>query len=396
MNHIHNTISASNQSKDNRRVELPTGVLTVEVEDSDLDLDQLCGFAARRNPKRGFLFVSKVLGKHIPISPGIMRDCYQRLARKIPIDLPGPVVFIGMAETATALGHGVYEEYVKRTGREDLVFIHTTRYELGHEKALNFAEEHSHATDHFLYLPEDKEAQSLFKGARSLVLLDDEASTGKTFINLTRAFCAQVSSQLEQLVTVVITDWRGQKLVQERHDNLYADEGISTSSVALLTGRYSFDADPDLKKLPLPMASGNGDRKDHLFQTNFGRLGLRDPGVMHRIVQSCNVKLAPFERCLVLGVGEFSYLPFLLAERLERYNPHATVAVQSTTRSPIMLGGAISKTLSFLDHCEEQIDNFLHNGSKDDFERVLICTETPATSIDEALLQALGAEVLTF
>ena len=396
MNYKDSPTNALNQSKEIRRIELPTGALTIEVENSDLDLDQLCDFAARRNPKRGFLFVSKVLGKHIPISPSIMRDCYRRLAQKIPRDLPGPVVFIGMAETATALGHGVYEEYVKRTSRQDLVFIHTTRYELEQEKALNFAEEHSHATDHFLYLPEDREAQRLFKNARSLVLLDDEASTGKTFINLTKAFCAQVANQLEQLVTVVITDWRGQTLVQERHDSLYAEEGINTSSVALLTGRYSFDADPDLKNVVLPKASGDGDLKDHLFQTNFGRLGLRDPGALHRIVQLRNIKLAPGERCLVLGLGEFSYLPFLVAERIEHYNPHATVAVQSTTRSPIMLGGAITKSLSFLDHCEEEIDNFLHNGSKEDFDRVLICTETPATSIDEALVQALAAEVLTF
>lgn len=396
MKYKHQPVSALNRSTESRRIELPTGVLTVDVEDSDLSLDQLCDFAARRNPKRGFLFVSKVLGKHIPISPRIMRDCYQRLARKIPSDLPGPVVFIGMAETATALGHGVYEEYAMRTSRQDLVFVHTTRYELENEKALNFAEEHSHATDHFLYLPEEAEARRLFQNARSLVLLDDEASTGKTFINLTKAFCAQVANQLEQLVTVVITDWRGQKLVQERHDSLYADEGITTSSVALLTGRYSFDADPELKNVVLPKASGNGALKDHLFQRNFGRLGLRDPGALHRIVQLCNIQLAPGERCLVLGVGEFSYLPFLLAERIERYNPHATVAVQSTTRSPIMLGGAITKTLSFLDHCEEEIDNFLHNGAKDDFDRVLICTETPATSIDEALVRALGAQILTF
>lgn len=379
-----------------RRIELPTGVLTIEVEDSDLNLDQLCDFAARRNPKRGFLFVSKVLGKHIPISPKIMRDCYKRLARKIPRDLPGPIVFIGMAETATALGHGVYEEYVKRTSRQDAVFIHTTRYELDKEKALNFAEEHSHATDHFLYKPEEAEARQMFQNARSLVLLDDEASTGKTFINLTKAFCAQVANQLEQLVTVVITDWRGQKLVQERHDSLYTEEGIVTSSVALLTGKYSFEADPELKNVVLPKARGNGDLKDHLFQTNFGRLGLSNPGALHQIVQRYNLALSAGERCLVLGVGEFSYLPFLFAERLQVYNPEAIVAVQSTTRSPIMLGGAINKSMSFLDHCEEEIDNFLHNGSKDDFDRVLICTETPASSIDNALVQALNAQIVTF
>lgn len=376
------------------RVEMPTGVLTVEVDQSDLSLTELCDFAARRNPKRGFLFVSRILGKHIPISPATMRDGYRRLAIKIPQDLPGPVVFIGMAETATALGHGVYEEYVKASGRDDLVYIETTRYELDRAKALNFAEEHSHATDHILYLPEDAQVRQLFQKAGTLVLVDDEASTGKTFINLTKAFVAQVAPQLQHLVTVVITDWRGQKLVQERHHNLLAEDGISSSAISLLSGSYSFTPHPDLCRIEMPRASGNGERKDHLFRTNFGRLGLSNPFELHKHLRHLDRTLAAGEKCLVLGVGEFSYLPFLLAERLEQLNPHATVAVQSTTRSPIMLGGAIARSLAFADHCQEGIDNYLHNGSAEQFDRVIICSETPASTIDTYLVQALGAEVI--
>ena len=61
---------------EHRVVELPTGRLSIEVLRSDIALDQLCGFAARRNPKRGFLFVSKVLGKHIPVRPSLMRQVH--------------------------------------------------------------------------------------------------------------------------------------------------------------------------------------------------------------------------------------------------------------------------------------------------------------------------------
>lgn len=386
------TEPSSAQAK--HRVEMPTGVLTVEVEQSDLSLDQLCGFAARRNPKRGFLFVSRILGKHIPISPTTMRDGYRRLASKIPHDLPGPVVFIGMAETATALGHGVYEEFVKASGRDDLVFIATTRYELDRAKALNFAEEHSHATDHILYLPEDVQARQLFQGAKTLVLVDDEASTGKTFINLTKAFVAQVAPQLQQLVTVVITDWRGQTLVQQRHQSLLLENGINSSTVALLSGSYSFAPHPDLCRIEMPRASGNGERKDHLLRANFGRLGLTNPFELHKHIERLDLTLTVGEKCLVLGVGEFSYLPFLLAERLEQLNPHATVAVQSTTRSPIMIGGAIERSITFGDHCQEGIDNYLHNGSAEHFNRIIICTETHASTINGALVQALGAEVI--
>ena len=73
-----------------------------------MPLEQLCGFAARRNPRRGFLFVSRVLGRHLPTRPRVMRDAQLRLARRIPVDLPGPVVVLGLAETAIALAQGVH------------------------------------------------------------------------------------------------------------------------------------------------------------------------------------------------------------------------------------------------------------------------------------------------
>ncbi len=381
---------------ESRTVELPTGILQVEVEDSDLSLDSLCDFAARQNPKRGFLFVSKRLGKHIPTKPSDMRDCYKRLADKISPDLVGPVVFIGMAETATALGHGVYEEYVKRTQRTDTVFVHTTRFELNREKALVFIEEHSHAVHHNLYYPADDHARALFKSARSLVLIDDEASTGKTFVNLAKAFRMKVASLLSDLVTVVITDWRGRLLTEQRHASLFDEHGIRTKSVSLLSGQYSFAPHPDLINLRVANSSGTGKFKDHILKNNYGRLGLVDPMNLHDFVKPLAIELAVGERCLVLGLGEFSYLPFLVAERLEHRYPEAYVAVQSTTRSPIKLGGAVLKSLAFIDHCQEGIANFLHNSSKEDFERVLICTETPADSIDQDLVRALNAQVLVF
>ena len=39
-------------------------------------LEDLLGFAQRINPKRAFLFVSKVLGRHIPVAPSIMRGAF--------------------------------------------------------------------------------------------------------------------------------------------------------------------------------------------------------------------------------------------------------------------------------------------------------------------------------
>jgi hypothetical protein len=77
-----------------RHVTLPTGTLHIRVDRSQRPLDMLLDFAARQNPKRGFLFVSKVLGKHIPAAPSVIRDIHRRPAAQIG-NLPGPVLFIG-------------------------------------------------------------------------------------------------------------------------------------------------------------------------------------------------------------------------------------------------------------------------------------------------------------
>lgn len=52
--------------------DLPTGRLELKVDRCDHGLDNLVALAARQNPKRGFLFVSKVLGRHIPVKPSQM------------------------------------------------------------------------------------------------------------------------------------------------------------------------------------------------------------------------------------------------------------------------------------------------------------------------------------
>ena len=137
-----------------RTVELPSGVLRLELSRQDWVLDDLCGFAVRANPKRGFLFVSKVLGKHLSVPPSTMKKTHQELAEKIAaLQLPEPVLFVAMAETATGLGQGVFEASLAR-GLKDALFIHTTRAQLEDASvALSFSEPHSHATGHLIYQP---------------------------------------------------------------------------------------------------------------------------------------------------------------------------------------------------------------------------------------------------
>ena len=130
--------------------------LDVEIENKTqiIDIKDLVGLALRKNPKRAHLLVSKVLGKHIPASPGLIIAAGQLLGAKAynalgghvtgldavstlikerlsgaevefgKFDIPVyiPAVVVGYAETATSLGH-IVAEYLYAP------YIHSTRYD---------------------------------------------------------------------------------------------------------------------------------------------------------------------------------------------------------------------------------------------------------------------------
>jgi hypothetical protein len=366
-----------------RSVPLESGLLRLKVSRAELPLDELCGFASRRNRKRGFLFVSKVLGRHIPVLPKLMSKVHSALAQQIPADLPGPVLFVGLAETAVALGHGVRDQFAAHTGRADTLFLHTTRYRLDQPVLVEFLEEHSHAPSHILYHPASAEHRQTLQTARSLVLVDDEASTGKTFINLTRALTPTMKA-LERVVTAVITDWRAPHLRSAFREAM----PVEASTVAVLEGEYQFEPGTFEEGEAAPPAIGTNTPIDRLLARNWGRLGVTQCPVLPM------PDLGPVagKRILVLGSSEFVYPPFLLAEALERQG--AVVFCQATTRSPVRVGGAISCALEFQDNYADGITNYLYNARKEDYDRILLCTETPAELVDPRLLRELGAEVV--
>ena len=63
----------------------------------------------------------------------------------------------------------------------------STRHTLGTPLFARFEEEHSHASSHLLHWPIDDALKQQLLATKTLILVDDEASTGKTFINLSRA-----------------------------------------------------------------------------------------------------------------------------------------------------------------------------------------------------------------
>lgn len=362
-----------------KRIMLARGELQVNVTRSSIDPESLLGFAERRNPKRAFLFVSRVLGRHVPTRPSAISASFDALAAKIPTDLPGPVLVIGMAETAVGLGAGVHRA-LSRT-RPDSVYLVSTRHPTGTELFSRFEEEHSHASAHLIHLPTDPATRKMMLNARSLVLVDDEASTGKTFINLLASLTEAGLKKVERVVTATLTDWSNNAV----HKVL----GSMASSISLLEGHYAFVENPDAPLPEMPEVSSVAVGNWPITASNdWGRLGVHE----HRDTLATNLTVTPGERILVVGTSEFVWRPFLLAERLEKAG--ADVYFSSTSRSPIALGHIIKHALSFSDNYGLGIPNFLYNVAPGQFDRVLICSETPAAAVDASLTLALDAEVI--
>ncbi|KLT17468.1 hypothetical protein AA980_15315 [Neobacillus vireti] len=348
--------------------------LEIAANPYHLPIEELFTMAARINKKRSFLFVSKVLGKHLPINPnkglltgallaarflesvkGIECEKKESLLSSftngeacdsfsfIPKDVH-PVI-IGFAETATALGHAFFDCF------QAAAYFHTTREELINGKpVITFEEEHSHATSHRCYIPLE-----ILDNDREIIIVDDEMTTGKSAINIIQSIHAKFPRRVYTVVSIL--DWRSEEN-QAEFSRLEEALGIKIHVVSLLSGQVhvkqlkeienptkraewneSKESSVELLQLAdfftaTPGASINPLNKAAYIKET-GRFGLRSH---ENIALDDKVSAAAFVlkqsrtggKTLCLGTGEFMYLPMRLAAQMG-----SGIYYQSTTRSPI-------------------------------------------------------------
>ena len=382
-------------------------------------LEDLLGFAQRINPKRAFLFVSKVLGRHIPVAPSTMRHAFTDLANLVPNDLPEPILVIGMAETAVGLSAGVHQAL--QTRYPEALLLNSTRHaqhDESHDKSKHsllttFSEDHSHASQHLIYQSADNVTQAQLLASKTLIMVDDEASTGNTCVNVVTALRNAGLDQLEQVHLTTLVDW---SLNQERHqhqDTADSDDAVSDQIAKrlpnikfqrhhLLSGAWTWTDAPNPEPITMPSVDTTEAGSHTLGDTgNWGRFPTLDSTdgfdnyllkfqtafkVFNKQAQSekeqFDKKQLP-KRILVLGSNEFVWLPFLLAEWLETQTQNSTVNFSALTRSPIALGGAIKKMLSFSDNYGLGMTNFAYNVEPNDWDLIVLCVETSADSVDD-------------
>ncbi|WP_442968919.1 phosphoribosyltransferase domain-containing protein, partial [Psychrobacter sp.] len=340
-------------------INLPRGTLDLTYQTNfsgdskNYELEDLLGFAQRINPKRAFLFVSKVLGRHIPVAPSTMRHAFTDLANLVPDDLPEPILVIGMAETAVGLSAGVHQAL--QTRYLSALLLNSTRHaqhDGNHDKSTHcllttFSEDHSHASQHLIYQSADTVTQAQLLASKTLIMVDDEASTGNTCVNVVTALRNAGLDQLEQVHLTTLVDW---SLNQERHqhqDTADSDDAVPDQIAKrlpnikfqrhhLLSGAWTWTDAPNPEPITMPSVDTTEAGSHALGDTgNWGRFPTLDStdgfeNYLLKFQTAFNVfnQRAQFEkeqfdneqlpqRILVLGSNEFVWLPFLLAEWLE-------------------------------------------------------------------------------
>lgn len=371
---------------------LKTGTLQLQLTHSSIAPESLFDFAARNNPKRGFLFVSKVLGKHIPSRPAEMTAIQRQLAKQLIANGNQCDLFIGMAETATGLGQGIYEQYLQLCPSElQPLYCNTTRYPISGLQQIPFEESHSHATALHLYVPEQPVLKQRFQQARHIVLIDDEISTGNTFLNLIRAL-RQQNPQLQTISIVSILNFVG----AEKRQKLQAQIGLPVSFYALLNGSFSFTPNPDFVFQTQPSAESNAQCRRTNLSLSMGRTGIS--GLLPLNCDAVDILVRNWSQkasILVLGTGEFMHPAYGLGCHLETLG-FDQVWVQSTTRSPILLGESIQSQETLMDSYGDDIPNYLYNVKPSQYDHVFICHETRKDTHLNALSQRLDAITLQF
>lgn len=354
-------------------IKLDTGTLRLDVEPGHIPLKRLLGFAARLSSKRKFLLVSKVLGKHYPVTPKTMSWSYRALARAVLKKEVGErSLWIGMAETATGLGYGIFEAAC-HAGVQNALFIQTTRYHLDGIERLEFEEAHSHATDFFLYYPVRPDYRKQFLNAETLVLIDDEISTGKTFLRLIKAY-QRINPRLRKVFIVSLVNFAH----PDDRAALESQAGVAVEWVCFRQGLLRFEDSQNAAIDNITVnVSGNGACKKHLLAWP-GRLGMNTPIVLAKdVVEQLGLssESGDLRPILVLGTGECNAPAYLLGRELEYKG--FKVKVQSTTRSPIHQGNDIALVCQFEDNYEDGIPNFIYNLDPDDYREIILCHETP-------------------
>lgn len=317
--------------------------INIEKNPLNLNINDYLDLALRNNFKRRFLFISKSLGKHIPVNPNKVDELGLLLSRaykeKFKDYKSEKQIVIGFAETATCLSHSFFNHL-----ETSEFFIHTTRENIGSSKRIEFKEEHSHATEQILYV----DNLVNIKDINTIILVDDEITTSKTCINMIEKLHKEYNVQ--KYVIVSVLNWIDKKR-QEEINEISRRFNIDIEYVYLFSGNFNFNFDENQvieDKIEITQDVEDNikinyislDFEEYLSYKRYikytGRFGITrdEQEKLKKIISTEAIKLnniKTYNKVLAIGVEEFMYIPMMLSKEL-----NGDVYYHSTTRSPII------------------------------------------------------------
>ncbi|MGL4762561.1 MAG: phosphoribosyltransferase domain-containing protein [Sarcina sp.] len=379
----------------------------------DIDLKDLIVMANRaNNEKRNFLFVSKILGKHIEVKPDVCKIIGYMLASltcerhkntnvimesfkgkennlkewfKTEYRCKDNVAVLGFAETATGLGMAV------ASAIKDSFYLTTTRENIIDMKSiLKFEEEHSHATTHKCYLNDI----DLLKEKNRIILVDDEITTGKSMLNII-AELKEVTNITKYTILSVL-DWRDDNYL-ELYESFKSEKNVEIEVLSLISGSilnddktvyYDKNEKEITEKTKILDLTGEFTKVDHKtlddktesYIANTGRFGTSYSKICSiedsskKIARKIEQEIGAYKKILVLGHGENIYIPSRIAAYM-----NGDISFKTTTRSPIYckdeIGYPITEKHSFVDR---GVKYYFYNKSmiEKDYDKVILIIET--------------------
>lgn len=367
----------------------------VTINYLDKPVEDVVKIAKRHNnPKRDFLFVNTLLGKHIAVQGRDALMMHRALGDKV-YELfkekgweNKKVLLVGFAETATALAQNImfYSLKFKEKFPLNIVgYTQTTREELPSNQYTNiaFEEEHSHATSQKLYF--DKELDY-----DVVLFVEDEITTGNTILNFISQFEKHQSGK--DYAVASILNWQNDKDAKT-----FSEKGVEVAflvrgkmktelpSFSIKEGKeydlyqdeVNYKANLSLRNNPrLPMTVEEfseyvtfGDNKDKEFSK---LISLKDSK----------------KKTLIIGTEENMFVPIFFAIIID-------ADVKATTRSPIESslenGYPISSRLKLNSAYESGRVTYLYDMDLGDYEQFVIFVEEESPVFENELTKFLSS-----
>lgn len=206
---------------------LSTGILNISLKQERISFDKLLVVHERINPKRSFIFASKVLGRYYPSKLNTLQQTASTLIRQVPKHLfQGNVTSISVADSGLLLGCAL-NRHIRNNQIQSFNDLYTTHVFKGDTNLVaHFVESHSHTPDKYLYVP--KEKLESYQNTDTLILIDDEVTSGNTLKNLVSSLNLP---NVKRIIVLTIADWSNESLA-------FGD--IPSLCFSLLNGSYSW------------------------------------------------------------------------------------------------------------------------------------------------------------